>query len=54
MNDFVRNICWASFMPAVTTCYQVHARNTNTHTYLRRGFVSLGVTGRLVPKTRCG
>jgi len=21
MNDFVRNICWASFMQAVTSCY---------------------------------
>jgi len=20
MNDFVGNICWASFMPAVTSC----------------------------------
>jgi len=26
MNDFVRNICWASFIPAVTSCYQVHAQ----------------------------
>jgi len=41
-------------MPAVASCYQVHAQNTNTHTYLRRGFASLGATGRLVPKTLCG
>jgi len=31
MNDFVKNICWVSFMPAVTSCYQVHAQNTTTH-----------------------
>ena len=30
MND-VRNICWASFMPAVTSFYQVHAQNADTH-----------------------
>jgi len=29
MNDFVRNISWASFMPAVTSCYQVHAQNAD-------------------------
>ena len=40
-------------MPAVTSCYQVHAQNTDTHTYLRRGFASLGAAGRLVPKPRC-
>jgi len=32
VNDFVRNICWASCMLAVTSCYQVHAQNTDTRT----------------------
>jgi len=31
MNHFVRNICWASCMPSVISCYQVHAKNADTH-----------------------
>jgi len=31
INDFVRNIYRAVFMPALTSCYQVHAQNGDTH-----------------------
>jgi len=37
--------CKASFMPAVTSFHQVHALNTNAHTYLRCDYATSGTTG---------
>jgi len=54
MNDFVKNICLASFVSAVTSCYQVHpTKRWYIHTYLRLSFASVGATGRLLAKPHC-
>ena len=42
MNHSVRNMCGASFMPAVTSCNQVHAQNADTHIPICRPVTSLG------------
>jgi len=52
--DFVRNILLCKFH---ARCYILlsgtRPKRRYTHTYLRRGYASLGTTGRLVPKPRC-
>jgi len=50
MNDFVGNILQNRFTPAATSCYQVHALNSDTH--LSAALLCyLGAT--MVPKPRC-
>jgi len=54
MNEFVGYILQSKFH---AYCYILlsgtRPKRRYTHTYLRRGFASLGATGRLVPKRRC-
>jgi len=40
-------------MPAVASCYQVHAQNADTHITICGGYATLSATVRLVPKPRC-
>jgi len=40
-------------MPAVASCYQVHAQSADTHIPICGGCACLLATGRLVPKPRC-
>jgi len=54
MNDFVGYILQSTFYAC---CYILlsgtRPKRRYAHTYLRRGFASLGATGRLVPKPHC-
>jgi len=53
-NNFVGNILQIKFY---TCCFILlsgtRPKRRYTHTYLQRGFASLGATGRLLPKPRC-
>jgi len=42
MNDLLEIFCQSSFVPSVTSCYQVHALTWCTHAYLQRGYATLG------------